>query len=114
MSQICLQGVGDCPLCAGLGPIVMLRSAADGSFVYLCPMCGGAWKEPPSPDPRQLSDISELGQLAPQGITFASHEDAVKLWGSSVTLIPLSDWQDRFERMGWMPIKSQTPHKRLG
>src|SRR5688572_11261446 len=61
-----LFAVGDCPVCADSGAVVVLRARGTETFVYFCPLCGVAWRTPPSP--RELNAVLTLREVAPDGV----------------------------------------------
>ena len=69
-----VYSVGDCPVCSDSGAVIVLRRVDTPRSVFLCPLCGVPWNEPPQP--RQLDEIVSLDALAPNGVTLPTSEEA--------------------------------------
>jgi hypothetical protein len=86
-----VYSVGDCPVCSDSGAVIVLRRLDTPRSVFLCPLCGVAWNEPP---PRQLDEIVSLDTLAPNGVTLPTNEE---VGATGLAIVGLS-----FDR--WYPL----------
>jgi hypothetical protein len=96
-----LFSLGDCPICGDTGDVLVLRSKADLSLVFVCTLCCLAWRHPPSPNPWDFDgEYLTLKDVAPRGIEFPlfSHIQAV---GFAVErIVPMDHWVDAVKRGG--------------
>ncbi len=87
-----LYSVGDCPVCADSGVVLVVRANTTGAFIFFCPACGVAWLRPPSGN--QLDDVDSLSELAPTGISLPNRRELAELeHGRVLREIPYDDWQ---------------------
>jgi hypothetical protein len=93
--------IGDCPVCADSGAVVLLKPQSAGPLFYFCPLCGVAWAEPPE-YPR-LDSISTLAEFAPNGALLPSAEEAART-GVELRELPYERWfpllRDSLESQG--------------
>ena len=92
MCSVEICSVGDCPVCAYMGEMVLLWSLESLKVFFFCPMCGVAWKEYPG---KYIDEILGLEDLAPGGFRYASLAEVqqevgvpwIKLEGSRKNLV---------------------------
>jgi hypothetical protein len=70
--------VGDCPVDPGFGVVLVLAMQTTGDFVFFCPACGCAWREPPQ---GRLDEINSLDEVAPDGVRLATDAELAGLAG---------------------------------
>jgi len=68
-----LISAGDCSVCRDDGDVVFVRKLASDELFFVCPDCGCAWPEPPTPAVVDTVDPPEA--LAPQGWMIAMRTD---------------------------------------
>jgi RHS repeat-associated protein len=81
--------VGDCPVCADSGAVLLLKAAGSARMVLFCPLCGVAWPEPPTD--RRLDEIKTLQDLAPSGVMLPTSSEAMDT-GFALTEVAFEDW----------------------
>jgi len=81
--------IGDCPVCPGFGPVIVLVSGDRPAFY--CPACGSAWSEVPG---AAVDVVSALDDVAPDA-RVATAEDVKRLglW-ERVQPEAYSNWAD--------------------
>jgi hypothetical protein len=84
-----IYSVGDCPVCADSGAILLLKATGSKRMVLFCPLCGVAWREPPAK--RQLDEIMTLQDLAPNGVTLPTSSEAMGA-GLALTEVAFEHW----------------------
>ena len=89
-----VYSAGDCPVCAGLGAVLLLKARDSGKLFFSCPHCGVAWPEPPSPF--KLDTISAVNEFAPAGVGLPNAEEALTS-GFTLTDVPFEEWQPLLE-----------------
>jgi hypothetical protein len=65
-----LISAGDYSVCRDAGDVAFVRKRASDEFFFVCPDCGCAWPEPPTPGVADTIDPPEA--LAPQGWMIAT------------------------------------------
>ena len=92
-TQIDLLSAGDCPICSSSGMLALLVSQANGSALFVCPMCGVAWASPPAP--HTVDAIVAIEDAAPEGLRFPSAEEVQGVTDAGVPLRreELADWR---------------------
>jgi hypothetical protein len=84
-----LFSIGDCPVCADSGAVVLLVPRGGGSVFYYCPLCGVAWARPPNYP--KLDSILGIRDFAPDGALLPTPEEA--MWsGCDVRELPDDRW----------------------
>ena len=81
--------VGDCPVCADSGAVLLLKAVGSERMVLFCPLCGVAWPEPPAD--RRLDKIETLQDLAPSGVMLPTSSEAMDT-GFALTEVAFEDW----------------------
>jgi hypothetical protein len=88
--------VGNCPVCADFGGVLLLTAVRSGKHLFLCPMCGTAWAKPPGVDVDAVDTVDDIVgdepvRLATQDEVLASGYAASALdvalredWGSAL------------------------------
>jgi hypothetical protein len=87
--QVRVYSVGDCPVCADSGVVLLLKVVDSDKMVLFCPLCGVAWREPPAD--RRLDDIETLQNLAPNGVALPTASEATAT-GFALTEVAFDDW----------------------
>jgi len=89
-----LYSVGDCPVCADSGAVIVLKVIGSDRFIFYCPTCGVAWRTPP-PE-RTLNEINSLKDLAPDGVAIPTAYEALESGCDPVT-IEFEEWFPHLE-----------------
>jgi hypothetical protein len=84
-----IYSAGACPVCADSGALILLKASGSGAMLFLCPLCGVAWSEPPLD--RQLDEITPLESLAPNGVSLPTASEVLGL-GLALTEVSSRDW----------------------
>lgn len=84
-----LYSVSDCPVCADSGAVLLLKAYGSGQTVFVCPLCGVAWREPPLDG--RIDEIATLESLAPDGVTVPTSAEALST-GLTLTEVPFDRW----------------------
>jgi hypothetical protein len=84
-----IYSVGDCPVCADSGAVLLLKVVGSERMVFFCPVCGVAWREPPAD--RRLDEIRTLQDLAPNGVELPTGPEAMGT-GLALTEVDFEDW----------------------
>jgi hypothetical protein len=71
-----MYSMGDCPVCADSGAVLLLRVVGSEQIIFFCPLCGGAWRSPPVD--RRLDEIMSLNDLAPNGVALPTELEATR------------------------------------
>ncbi len=91
-----LFSIGDCPVCASSGAVLVLRPKSTAKMVFFCPFCEVAWQSMPSE--RELNEVQSLADLAPSGVTLPELEEVVAAApGRSIREIHYSEWEDELK-----------------
>lgn len=89
-----IYSVGDCPVCADSGAVLLLKAVGSDRMVFLCPLCGVAWREPPVD--RRLDEVETLQDLAPNGVALPTVSEATAT-GLALTEVAFDDWSALLE-----------------
>jgi len=81
--------VGDCPVCADSGVVLLLKVVGSERIVFFCPLCGVAWRAPPAE--RRLEQVETLQDLAPGGVTLPTSSEALGT-GFALAEVAFEDW----------------------
>ena len=89
-----LLSAGDCPVCSSSGVLALLVSVADGSMLFVCPLCGVAWASPPPEN--TVDEIVSIEESAPKGLRFPSavESEAIREAGTPLRQVSFSDWEE--------------------
>ena len=68
-----LISAGQCSVCFDAGDAVFARRKGDGRLFFVCPDCGCAWEQPPTPG--EVETIDEPIKFAPDGWTVATRAE---------------------------------------
>jgi hypothetical protein len=83
-----IYSVGDCPVCADSGAVLLVKAFGSGQLFFYCPLCGVAWTQPPE---GRIDDITELKALAPNGLCLPTSVEALAS-GFRLTALPVETW----------------------
>lgn len=92
MESAKLYSAGECPVCASAGALVLLVAIADASSLYLCPMCGCAWRTPPPA--RRVDEIRSLDDVSPSGARLPTSAEVAAMRGTALVELPLDEWAE--------------------
>ncbi|MBA3547523.1 MAG: hypothetical protein H0T76_13650 [Nannocystis sp.] len=98
MAKPNMYSVGDCPVCPGAGPLLVLLTSDRSKAIYFCPFCETAWCSHPG---NEVNEIKSLDAHAPEGVVPPSWHD-LKVRGIErlvVKEVPYGDWQDELDRI---------------
>ncbi len=86
-------------MCASSGVLAVLVSLSSGEVLYVCPMCGVAWQEIPTP--QTVDDIIAIESAAPEGLRYPTDREIIGLRaaGVQVTEVVLDDWRGDLEEV---------------
>lgn len=84
-----IYSVGDCPVCADSGAVLLLNAVGIDRIVFFCPVCGVAWREPPAE--RRLDEVLTLQDVAPNGVALPTSSE-VTATGLETTELAFEDW----------------------
>jgi hypothetical protein len=99
-----LYSVGECPVCADSGAVLLLKAADTGRLVFFCPLCGVAWGQPPAD--RQLDEINRLDAFAPSGVMLPTRAEALRT-GLALTEVALRDWLPHLDSLVDRPVRKE-------
>ena len=85
-----IYSAGDCPVCFDSGAVIVLMRTDTHRSVFLCPLCGVAWNQPPPPT--QLHSVASLKELAPNGVALPTAEEA-RATGLPLVELTYDEWQ---------------------
>jgi len=85
-----IYSVGDCPVCADSGALLVLKATGAARLFFFCPLCGVAWREPPTP--HHLEEILTPAALAPDGVELPSFDEVRGGAFHGVMEVSWSDW----------------------
>jgi hypothetical protein len=68
-----LISAGECSVCRDAGDAVFVRRLSDGELFFVCPDCGCAWQQRPTPG--VVDTIDSPAKFAPDGWTVAAREE---------------------------------------
>jgi len=71
-----LFSIGDCPVCADSGEVILLKAATFKRLLFYCPLCGVAWLNPPKE--HRLNEVNALKDLAPDGVSLPTIFEALE------------------------------------
>jgi predicted RNA-binding Zn-ribbon protein involved in translation (DUF1610 family) len=71
-----IYSVGECPVCGDSGTVIALKGVHSGTMVYLCPLCGVAWRKPPLDG--RIDEIASLRDLERGGVVLPTEEEALR------------------------------------
>ena len=71
-----LFSIGDCPVCADSGAVILLKAATFTRLLFYCPLCGAAWLNPPKE--HRLDEVNALKDLAPDGVSLPTIVEALE------------------------------------
>lgn len=97
MSSSKVFSVGNCPVCADFGGVLMLTAVRSGKLLFLCPMCGTAWAKPPGADVDAVDTVDDI--VADEPVRLASqHEVLESAYQASAQDVTLrEDWGSALE-----------------
>ena len=70
-----LISAGDYSVCRGAGDVVFVRKRTSDELFFVCPDCGCAWPEPPTPG--VVDSIEPPEALAPEGWMVATRDEVL-------------------------------------
>ena len=98
-----LFSLGDCPVCADSGAVLVVRSLDSGRLCFFCPLCGIAWADPPPLG--VLDHVHSLDDLAPSGISLPTRTDLGSLARNpSLREERYETWRAELERVSGRPL----------
>jgi hypothetical protein len=83
-----IYSVGDCPVCADSGAVLLLKAAGSGQLLFYCPLCGVAWEQPPG---KRIDQIKDLATLAPDGVSLPTASE-VGTSGFNLFIVSFDQW----------------------
>jgi hypothetical protein len=92
-----LLSIGDCPVCADYGTVLVAKPVASSEIFFFCPACGVAWLT--LPEALRLDSIDPVSKFAPTGIVFPTMQEVedAGLAGFVKKECHFEDWQSLIE-----------------
>jgi hypothetical protein len=90
MKDRSIYSLGDCPVCADSGAVLLVKAIGSGQLLFYCPLCGVVWRQPPEGHIKD-DDIVALRTLAPKGVSLPTSAEALAS-GLRLITVPFDDW----------------------